>query len=212
MSSPATTSSPASRCSAAPARNASPATRICARTPKSRCRPASSRRLSWKGGELMNQFLNLSSFAEQMLVHENSMVKIDPDIPLDRAALVGCGVMTGVGAVFNAAKVEPGATVAVIGCGGVGLSAVNGAALGRRRAHHRDRHRRLEARSRARTRRHRHVEREQRRPGQGGQGHDRRRRALLVRGARHQDRPPSRPSACCARAAPRRSSAWCRSA
>src|SRR5215468_6237062 len=72
--------------------------------------PGVSRRLSWKGGELMNQFLNLSSFGEQMLVHENSMVKIDPDIPLDRAALVGCGVMTGVGAVFNAAKVEPGAT------------------------------------------------------------------------------------------------------
>ena len=91
--------------------------------------PGVSRRLTWKGGELMNQFLNLSSFAEQMLVHENSMVKIDPDIPLDRAALVGCGVMTGVGAVFNAAKVEPGSTVAVIGCGGVGLSAVNGAAL-----------------------------------------------------------------------------------
>jgi S-(hydroxymethyl)glutathione dehydrogenase/alcohol dehydrogenase len=87
--------------------------------------PGVSRRLSWKGGELMNQFLNLSSFAEQMLVHE----KIDPDVPLDRAALVGCGVMTGVGAVFNAAKVEPGSTVAVIGCGGVGLSAVNGAAL-----------------------------------------------------------------------------------
>jgi S-(hydroxymethyl)glutathione dehydrogenase/alcohol dehydrogenase len=91
--------------------------------------PGVSRRLTWKGGELMNQFLNLSSFAEQMLVHENAIVKIDPDIPLDRAALVGCGVMTGVGAVFNAAKVEPGATVAVIGCGGVGLSAVNGAAL-----------------------------------------------------------------------------------
>ena len=91
--------------------------------------PGVSRRLSWRGGELMNQFLNLSSFGEQMLVHENSVVKIDPDIPLDRAALVGCGVMTGVGAVFNAAKVEPGATVAVIGCGGVGLSAVNGAAL-----------------------------------------------------------------------------------
>jgi S-(hydroxymethyl)glutathione dehydrogenase/alcohol dehydrogenase len=91
--------------------------------------PGVSRRLTWKGGELMNQFLNLSSFAEQMLVHENGIVKIDPDIPLDRAALVGCGVMTGVGAVFNAAKIEPGATVAVIGCGGVGLSAVNGAAL-----------------------------------------------------------------------------------
>ena len=91
--------------------------------------PGVSRRLSWKGGELMNQFLNLSSFAEEMLVHENATVKIDPDIPLDRAALVGCGVMTGVGAVFNAAKVEPGSTVAVIGCGGVGLSAVNGAAI-----------------------------------------------------------------------------------
>jgi S-(hydroxymethyl)glutathione dehydrogenase / alcohol dehydrogenase len=77
----------------------------------------------------MNQFLNLSSFGEQMLVHENSMVKIDSEIPLDVAALVGCGVMTGVGAVFNAARVEPGSTVAVIGCGGVGLSAVNGAAL-----------------------------------------------------------------------------------
>jgi len=91
--------------------------------------PGASRRLSWRGGEPMNQFLNLSSFAEQMLVHENAMVRIDPDIPLDRAAIVGCGVITGVGAVFNAARVEPGTTVAVIGCGGVGLSAVNGAAL-----------------------------------------------------------------------------------
>jgi S-(hydroxymethyl)glutathione dehydrogenase/alcohol dehydrogenase len=91
--------------------------------------PGQARRMSWKGGELMNQAFNLSSFGEQMLVHENAMVKIDDEIPLDRAALVGCGVMTGVGAVFNAAKVEPGSTVAVIGCGGVGLSAVNGAAL-----------------------------------------------------------------------------------
>ncbi len=91
--------------------------------------PGVSRRLSWRGGELMHQFLNLSSFAERMLVHENATVKIDPDIPLDRAALIGCGVVTGVGAVFNAAKVEPGTTVAVIGCGGVGLSTVNGAAL-----------------------------------------------------------------------------------
>jgi S-(hydroxymethyl)glutathione dehydrogenase/alcohol dehydrogenase len=90
--------------------------------------PGAARRMTWKG-QVMNQFSHLSSFGEQMLVHENSMVKIDDDIPLDRAALVGCGVMTGVGAVFNAAKVEPGATVAVIGCGGIGLSAVNGAAL-----------------------------------------------------------------------------------
>ncbi|HZT87746.1 MAG TPA: Zn-dependent alcohol dehydrogenase [Stellaceae bacterium] len=91
--------------------------------------PGQARRMTWKGGQHMNQAFNLSSFGEQMLVHENAMVKIDDDIPLDRAALVGCGVMTGVGAVFNAAKVEPGSTVAVIGCGGVGLSAVNGAAL-----------------------------------------------------------------------------------
>jgi S-(hydroxymethyl)glutathione dehydrogenase / alcohol dehydrogenase len=91
--------------------------------------PGQSRRLSWKGGELMHQFLNLSAFAEQMVVHENALVKIDRDIPLDRATLVGCGVITGVGAVINTARVPAGSTVAVIGCGGVGLSAVNGAAL-----------------------------------------------------------------------------------
>jgi len=90
--------------------------------------PGAARRMTWKGGH-MNQAFNLSSFAEQILGHGNAIVEIDPDVPLDRAAVVGCGVMTGVGAVFNAAKVEPGATVAVIGCGGVGLSAVNGAAL-----------------------------------------------------------------------------------
>jgi S-(hydroxymethyl)glutathione dehydrogenase/alcohol dehydrogenase len=90
--------------------------------------PGVSQRLSWKGG-LMHQFLNLSSYAEQMLVHEHALAKIRPDMPLDRAALIGCGVLTGVGAVFHTAKVEPGSTVAVIGCGGVGLSCVNGAAL-----------------------------------------------------------------------------------
>ncbi len=75
------------------------------------------------------QFANLSSFAEQMLVHEHAIVKIREDMPLDRAALIGCGVTTGVGSVFHTAGVEPGSTVAVIGCGGVGLSCVNGAAL-----------------------------------------------------------------------------------
>src|ERR1700761_6534167 len=89
--------------------------------------PGAARRLTWKG-EVLNQAFNLSVFAENMLVHEHAVVKIDPTIPLDIAALVGCGVMTGVGAVFNAAKVEPGSTVAVVGCGGIGLSAVNGAA------------------------------------------------------------------------------------
>jgi S-(hydroxymethyl)glutathione dehydrogenase / alcohol dehydrogenase len=90
--------------------------------------PGVARRLKWKG-QVLHQAFNLSVFAEQMVVHEHAIVKINPEIPLDRAALVGCGVMTGVGAVFNAAKVEPGSTVAVIGCGGIGLSAVNGAAL-----------------------------------------------------------------------------------
>jgi S-(hydroxymethyl)glutathione dehydrogenase/alcohol dehydrogenase len=85
-------------------------------------------RLSIKG-EKVGQFLNLSSFAEQILVHENALCAIDKDMPLDRACLIGCGVITGVGSVFHAAKVEPGSTVAVVGCGGVGLSAINGAAI-----------------------------------------------------------------------------------
>ena len=90
--------------------------------------PGAARRLRWKG-DVLHQAFNLSAFAEHMLVHEHAIVKIRDDIPLDRAALVGCGVMTGVGAVFHAAKVEPGSTAVVIGCGGIGLSAVNGAAL-----------------------------------------------------------------------------------
>ncbi len=90
--------------------------------------PGDDPRLS-KGDETMNQFLNLSSYAEQMLVHEHALVKIREDMPLDRAALIGCGVTTGVGAVHNTAGVEPGSSVAVVGCGGVGLSCVNGAAI-----------------------------------------------------------------------------------
>ena len=81
------------------------------------------------GGAEVQQFANLGSFAEHMLVHEHAVAKIREDMPLDRAALIGCGVTTGVGAVIHTAKVEPGATVAVIGCGGVGLSCINGAAI-----------------------------------------------------------------------------------
>ena len=91
--------------------------------------PAGKARRLWHREKLVHQFTNLSSFAEQMLVHENAIAKIDRDIPLDRAALVGCGVLTGCGAVFHAARVKPGSTVAVIGCGGVGLSVVNGAMI-----------------------------------------------------------------------------------
>ena len=77
----------------------------------------------------MNQYLNLSSFAEQMLIHEHACVAIRKDMPLDRAALIGCGVTTGIGAVIHTSNVRPGETVAVIGCGGVGLAAINGAAI-----------------------------------------------------------------------------------
>lgn len=63
------------------------------------------------------------------MVHERSAVNIRPDMPLDRVALIGCAVMTCAGAVFRTAKVEPGSTVAVIGLGGIGLSAVNGATI-----------------------------------------------------------------------------------
>lgn len=85
-------------------------------------------RLSWQGAPL-HQYLRLSAFAEWMLVHENTLVKIRDDMPLDRAALIGCAVTTGLGAVFNTAKVPPGSSVAVLGCGGVGLNAVQGAAI-----------------------------------------------------------------------------------
>jgi S-(hydroxymethyl)glutathione dehydrogenase/alcohol dehydrogenase len=91
--------------------------------------PGVSNRLSWARSEKLNQFLNLSSFAEQMLVHENAIVKIRNDMPLELAALIGCGVITGYGAVVNTAKVTAGETVAVIGCGGVGMAAINGAAI-----------------------------------------------------------------------------------
>src|SRR5215831_2494706 len=85
-------------------------------------------KLSWKGAPV-NQFANLSSYAEEMLVHESGLVKVRDDMPLDRAALVGCGVTTGVGAVLNTARVEAGATVAVFGAGGVGLAAIQGARI-----------------------------------------------------------------------------------
>src|SRR5262252_7007812 len=83
-------------------------------------------KLSWKG-QPVNQFANLSAYAEKMLVHENALVKIDNDMPLDRAALIGCGVMTGVGAALHTAKVSPGSQVAVFGAGGVGLAIIQGA-------------------------------------------------------------------------------------
>ena len=89
-------------------------------------RPAGARpRISQKGQPIA-QFAHLSAFAERMLVHENALVKIRKDMPLDRAALIGCGVTTGLGAALNTAQVRAGSTCAVIGCGGVGLAAIQG--------------------------------------------------------------------------------------
>jgi S-(hydroxymethyl)glutathione dehydrogenase/alcohol dehydrogenase len=80
-------------------------------------------------GAVVHQMLNLSAFAEMMLIHEHACVAIDRDMPLDRAAVIGCAVTTGAGTVFNACKVTPGETVAVVGCGGVGLATINAAKI-----------------------------------------------------------------------------------
>jgi S-(hydroxymethyl)glutathione dehydrogenase/alcohol dehydrogenase len=90
--------------------------------------PNESPRLSLNGQALF-QFGGLGAFAEKMLVHENGLVKISESVPLDVAALLGCGVTTGVGAVLNTAQVKPGSTVAVFGSGGIGSSVIQGAKI-----------------------------------------------------------------------------------
>ncbi len=80
-------------------------------------------------GAPLNVFTGCGVMSEFATLHTDSVVKIDPDVPLDRAALISCGVMTGVGAVINTASVEPGATAVVFGVGGVGLNAVQACRL-----------------------------------------------------------------------------------
>jgi len=93
-------------------------------------RPAGSKpRITTQAGESLLQLGDLSSFAERMLCPERSLVKIRDDVPLDRACLIGCGVTTGLGAVLKTVHVPAGSTVAVIGCGGVGLAALQGARI-----------------------------------------------------------------------------------
>ncbi|ATW02267.1 Zn-dependent alcohol dehydrogenase [Sphingorhabdus sp. YGSMI21] len=91
--------------------------------------PDEAPRITRPDGSTVGQMLNLSAFAEQMLIHEHACVRIDPDMPLDRAAVIGCAVTTGAGTIFNACKVTPGETVAVVGCGGVGLATINAAKI-----------------------------------------------------------------------------------
>ena len=85
------------------------------------------RRLTRKDGSSINHHLGCSAFAEYATVSRRSLVKIDPELPLAEAALFGCAVLTGVGAVVNTAQVRAGASTAVIGLGGVGLASVLGA-------------------------------------------------------------------------------------
>jgi S-(hydroxymethyl)glutathione dehydrogenase/alcohol dehydrogenase len=85
-------------------------------------------RLSRDGAEV-HAFVGLGGFATHMLVSERALVKLPPDMPLDKGALLGCAVLTGIGAVRHRARVRAGETVAVIGCGGVGLNAIQGARL-----------------------------------------------------------------------------------
>ncbi|HEV2583239.1 MAG TPA: Zn-dependent alcohol dehydrogenase [Ktedonobacteraceae bacterium] len=80
-------------------------------------------------GTGVGQMCVISTFSERSVVPEASVVKIEDYYPLNRAVLVGCGVATGVGAVIHRAKIEPGSTVMVIGCGGIGMNAVQGAVI-----------------------------------------------------------------------------------
>jgi S-(hydroxymethyl)glutathione dehydrogenase/alcohol dehydrogenase len=85
--------------------------------------------ISGAGGAPYVQAMHTGAFAERVLAHESQMVAIPKDVPFDSASLLACGVITGYGAVVNTAKVKPGSHVAVVGCGGVGLNSVQGAAI-----------------------------------------------------------------------------------
>ena len=81
------------------------------------------------GGAQVHQLSGLGTFSRVLVVQESAVVPIGTDVPLDVAALIGCGVLTGVGAAINTASIAPGDSVAVVGCGGVGLNTVQGAVL-----------------------------------------------------------------------------------
>ena len=90
--------------------------------------PDGTTRMAWRGRPV-HHYGHVATYASQTVVHESCAIGIDKNMPLDRAALIGCSVMTGVGAVINTAAVPPGASMAVFGVGGVGLNVVQGGAL-----------------------------------------------------------------------------------
>jgi len=80
-------------------------------------------------GQLISAISGCGTFSEEMIVPESAIIKVDDDIPLDIVSLIGCGVMTGVGASINTAQIKPGSSVVVFGCGGIGISAIQGARI-----------------------------------------------------------------------------------
>ena len=90
--------------------------------------PDRTSRLSHRG-RMLHHYMGTSTFAERTIVPEIALAKIRADAPLETVCLLGCGVTTGIGAVLNTAKVEPGASVAVFGLGGIGLSVIQGAVM-----------------------------------------------------------------------------------
>ncbi len=90
--------------------------------------PDATPRLS-KNGQPIFHYMGTSTFAEYTVVPEIALAKINPAAPLDKVCLLGCGITTGIGAVLNTAKVEPGASVAVFGLGGIGMSVIQGAVM-----------------------------------------------------------------------------------
>ena len=90
--------------------------------------PDGTSRFSLNGKQILH-YMGTSTFSEYTVMPEIALAKINPKAPLDKVCLLGCGITTGIGAVLNTAKVEPGATVAVFGLGGIGLSVVQGAVM-----------------------------------------------------------------------------------
>lgn len=87
------------------------------------------RKVRRANGDTLPAFVGLGTFAEAMTVHETSLVRVETDLPDEQLALIGCAITSGLGAVFNTAKVTPGASVAVVGCGGVGQAVIQGARI-----------------------------------------------------------------------------------
>src|SRR6476659_754059 len=87
------------------------------------------KRMRTEDGQLLNQVLGIGTFCTHTLVHANQAVPYDPMLPAPQMSLIGCGVMTGIGAALYAAGVTPGSSAAVFGCGGVGYSVIQGARL-----------------------------------------------------------------------------------